>query len=613
MRMARIDNLSIVGKILLIISLFGALSTASAVFSAIQMHAIDDGYSGAVKHQDKAAVWMSRATSALKGTKGFIEELLISTAGAANTAALDGIKSQRQAVLNYLEKAKVADPSQATVIDGLKQQVYTLIDQSCAKAIKMGQEGTSPAAMTAAQSEYMTSCGPGYAVVIENIIKQVDNNMAAQDKKANDLAALTASTIFLNYAVALGGTVAVTLLGFFAIRAWVTRPINDIALTMRKLADGDLAVAVTGTDRKDEIGPMARAVEVFKNNGLKLRASEAEAERQRQAAEDERKTNEAARAEVQCQQQAVVTALATGLDHLAKGDLTSQLNQSFSAEYEKLRADFNATAASLRQAMHAITTAATGINSGSDQIASASDNLSRRTEQQAASLEETAAALNLITDTVNKMAANAGEAAKVVATTRGAAESSGQIVQHAVDAMGKIKESSQRITNIIGVIDEIAFQTNLLALNAGVEAARAGDAGRGFAVVASEVRALAQRSAEAAKEIKTLISASTTQVESGVMLVDKTGTALSEIIERIAVMDGLVREISASSKEQATGLAEINTAVGQMDQVVQQNAAMVEESTAAAFALKNETQDLTEMVGRFQIGGKTAAPRRAAV
>jgi methyl-accepting chemotaxis protein len=168
--------------------------------------------------------------------------------------------------------------------------------------------------------------------------------------------------------------------------------------------------------------------------------------------------------------------------------------------------------------------------------------------------------------------------------------------------MGKIKDSSQQITNIIGVIDEIAFQTNLLALNAGVEAARAGDAGRGFAVVASEVRALAQRSAEAAKEIKALISASTTQVESGVMLVDKTGTALGEIIERIAVMDGLVREISASSKEQATGLAEINTAVGQMDQVVQQNAAMVEESTAAAFALKNETQDLTEMVGRFQIG-----------
>jgi methyl-accepting chemotaxis protein len=191
-----------------------------------------------------------------------------------------------------------------------------------------------------------------------------------------------------------------------------------------------------------------------------------------------------------------------------------------------------------------------------------------------------------------------------VAVTRDAAESSGLIVQQAVEAMGKIKDSSQRITNIIGVIDEIAFQTNLLALNAGVEAARAGDAGRGFAVVASEVRALAQRSAEAAKEIKTLISASTVQVESGVGLVDRTGIALRGIIEKIASMDALVREISTSSKEQATGLAEINTAVTQMDQVVQQNAAMVEESTAAAHALKAETQDLSAMVGRFAIGGE---------
>jgi methyl-accepting chemotaxis protein len=259
--------------------------------------------------------------------------------------------------------------------------------------------------------------------------------------------------------------------------------------------------------------------------------------------------------------------------------------------------------------MRTISTATNGISTGSDQIASASDDLSRRTEQQAASLEETAAALNLITETVKKMAANASEAATVVATTRGAAESSGLVVQQAVDAMSTIKDSSQRINNIIGVIDEIAFQTNLLALNAGVEAARAGEAGRGFAVVASEVRALAQRSAEAAKEIKGLISASSVQVETGVGLVDRTGIALRDMIDKIAAIDALVREISASSREQATGLAEINTAVGQMDQVVQQNAAMVEESTAAAHALKSETQDLSAMVGRFEIGGGSVKVR----
>jgi methyl-accepting chemotaxis protein len=200
------------------------------------------------------------------------------------------------------------------------------------------------------------------------------------------------------------------------------------------------------------------------------------------------------------------------------------------------------------------------------------------------------------------MAANASEAAKVVEITRGAAETSGMIVKQAVAAMGGIKTSSSQITQIIGVIDEIAFQTNLLALNAGVEAARAGEAGRGFAVVASEVRALAQRSADAAKEIKALISASTTQVDGGVELVDRTGLALQEIIQKVSNIDQLVKEISASSKDQAVSLAEINTAVGELDKAVQQNAAMAEETTAAAQTLKKDTNELTGMVGRFQTG-----------
>ncbi len=300
------------------------------------------------------------------------------------------------------------------------------------------------------------------------------------------------------------------------------------------------------------------------------------------------------------------------LSGLAKGNLTSRLDRAFAAEYEKLRADFNGASTSLRDALRSIATATDGISSGSDQIAHASDDLSRRTEQQAASLEETAAALNLITVTVKKMAGGAGEAAQVVATTRQEAENSGAIVQEAVHAMGKIKESSNQISQIVGVIDEIAFQTNLLALNAGVEAARAGDAGRGFAVVASEVRGLAQRSAEAAKEIKALISASTSQVDSGVALVGQTGSALKGIIDKVATMDTLVREISASSQEQATGLAEVNIAVNQMDQVVQQNAAMVEESTAAAHALRGETEELATIVGRFQFGEEGRTSRETA-
>ena len=248
-----------------------------------------------------------------------------------------------------------------------------------------------------------------------------------------------------------------------------------------------------------------------------------------------------------------------------------------------------------------------GITTGAGEISQASDDLSKRTEQQAASLEETAAALDQITATVRRTAAGARQASDAVTAAKGEAEHSGVVVTQAVSAMGQIEKSSQQISQIIGVIDEIAFQTNLLALNAGVEAARAGDAGRGFAVVAQEVRALAQRSAEAAKEIKGLISTSTQQVGQGVDLVGQTGKALQSIVAKVAEIDTLVSEISSSAQEQATGLAEVNTAVNQMDQVVQQNAAMVEQSTAASHSLANEAQEMARLVSRFQVGEVAAA------
>ena len=388
----------------------------------------------------------------------------------------------------------------------------------------------------------------------------------------------------------------------------LSRPLVHLVASAQRLAAGDVSVEIAARDRRDEIGEISRAVEVFRGNVKAQLEAVARAERERQAADGERAANEAARGAAQQQQATIVAAIAGGLERLSRGDLTGRLDAAFATEYEKLRADFNATADSLREAISTISTATDGIGQGSDQIAHAADDLSRRTEQQAANLEETAAALDVITNTVREMAVNAGAAAAIVVTTRDAAEASGRVVHDAVEAMGKIKASSDQIGNIIGVIDEIAFQTSLLALNAGVEAARAGDAGRGFAVVASEVRGLAQRSAEAAKEIKTLISASTLQVESGVGLVGETGAALKGIIAKVAKMEGLVREISSAAKEQATGIAEVNTAVAQMNQGVQQNAAMVEESTAAAHALKGETHGLTAMVGRFQTGTR-AEPR----
>jgi methyl-accepting chemotaxis protein len=359
---------------------------------------------------------------------------------------------------------------------------------------------------------------------------------------------------------------------------------------------------VAELDRKDEVGGMSRAVQVFKQAGIEKVRLESEAAQARETAERERIRAAAAQEQAAQEQAQVVTGLATGLEKLSGGDLLFRLSTPFSSEYEKLRADFNAAMEKLQQTMRAIASNTAGVRSGAAEITEASDDLSRRTEQQAASLEETAAALGQITATVKQTAEGANEARNLVSSAKSDAETSGAVVRDTVEAMAGIESSSKQISNIIGVIDEIAFQTNLLALNAGVEAARAGDAGRGFAVVATEVRALAQRSADAAKEIKTLISASSQQVETGVKLVGETGKSLGRIVEQVARLNGLVTNIAASAQEQSTGLVQVNTAVNQMDQVTQQNAAMVEESTAASHALNGEASELARLVGQFQIG-----------
>ncbi len=330
-----------------------------------------------------------------------------------------------------------------------------------------------------------------------------------------------------------------------------------------------------------------------------------------EAGEQARRELEESRAAAAQEQALVVSSIVTGLTKLSEGDLTFRLTQAFPGEYGRLREDFNGAMQGLQDSMKVIVANADGITAGAGEISQAADDLSRRTEQQAATLEQTAAAVDQITATVKRTAEGASQANAVVVTARSDAEKSGVVVRGAVSAMTGIEKSAQEISQIIGVIDEIAFQTNLLALNAGVEAARAGEAGKGFAVVASEVRALAQRSAEAAKEIKALISTSTNQVKEGVDLVGQTGEALQRIVGQVAEISTLVSEIASSAQEQATGLAEVNTAVNQMDKATQQNAAMVEESTAASHALAQEAHELAGLVAGFEIGERTRELRRA--
>ena len=339
------------------------------------------------------------------------------------------------------------------------------------------------------------------------------------------------------------------------------------------------------------------------STGFVLLASDITEERRRSAAAEE------TRRAMEATQSAIVDRLTEALGALAEGRLTTRIETAFDGAHDRLRVDFNTALQSLDQTVVQVLDRAVNIKGETDNIAQAADELSRRTEQQAATLEQFAAALTEITESVASAAKGAAQADSVVAEARRNAEASGEVVREAVGAMSEIAASSDRISKIIGVIDDIAFQTNLLALNAGVEAARAGDAGRGFAVVASEVRALAQRSSDAAREINDLISASGSQVKKGVSLVDRTGDALKGIVESVREIAGLVANIATSAQEQSKGLSEINGAIAQLDQVTQQNAAMFEETTAATRMLSGEADNLTATTGRFTTSGAAALPR----
>lgn len=425
---------------------------------------------------------------------------------------------------------------------------------------------------------------------------------------ADDLAALYWQNALWAALACLVGAVVILSVAFGIVRS-VTAPIARLKGAMNAIAEERDAVEIVDHDRRDEIGAMAKSLLVLRDSVHERAVMRDRESRQQLQIEDERRGNEASWRSAADRQNFAIQALGAGLERLAAGDLTVAIDD-IGHDYSKLRSDFNTAVEALNGVIQAIAESTRIVNNSAGDISEATNNLSKRTEQQAAALEETAAALDEITATVKTASERAGEAREMVSETKASAGKSGEIVRNAVAAMNRIEDSSNRISQIIGVIDEIAFQTNLLALNAGVEAARAGEAGRGFAVVAQEVRELAQRSANAAKEIKTLISNSAREVEGGVTLVRSTGEALVEIEELVNRVNSHVSSIATAAREQANGLNEINTSVNQMDQMTQQNAAMVEETTAASQTLAEESDQLRGLLSNFSLKDDRPAGQR---
>jgi len=601
-----VDNWKIAVKIASAVIFTITLFAASVVYSSLALKRADDANTEMVVHNAAATVEAVRLARNVN---------LIGYA-AYRAIAYDGLSAETK------EAAAEFDDASARIHKNLDKALalmpanaasYAVFRARADEVIALGGQAVSAGRRNQADEgrAAMMRLDPKILALTKSIV-QFNEQAALRDQAEVDkLTAVAQQTIAVNILLAVVGIAAGLGVGLWVAIGKISRPLNRLSERMGKLAAGDLSVTIDGQSRGDEVGGMAQAVQIFKDNGLKARAAEAEVVRVRTASEEARKVDEAARAQAAREQASAVNQIGDGLARLSSGDLTYRLTEAFAQDYRKLQDDFNAAVETLQGTMKEISGNSSGIRSGASEITTASDDLSRRTEQQAASLEETAAALEEITATVKRTAEGASHARTVVASAKTDAETGGEVVGRAIVAMKAIETSSRAVTQIIGVIDEIAFQTNLLALNAGVEAARAGDAGRGFAVVASEVRALAQRSAEAAKEIKGLILASSKQVDSGVDLVGQTGEALQRIVTQVAEINTVVGDIAASAQEQATGLQQVNIAINQMDQVTQQNAAMVEESTAASHALAKEADDLNRLMGRFQVGAGAALPEPA--
>ncbi|MEF0944176.1 methyl-accepting chemotaxis protein [Rhizobium sp. BR 362] len=593
--MSFLKNTKIRTKILSVIIPICVVGIAGIIAMSQSYKAANDAYSNLLAHDDTATIQMARASQRVAAISFNAYQILAYDAKDAEMSGfVKNYGDNKKALFDWFDSIKDLVPEQAASVDVLADKaraITAIID----KAVEAGSKDDESA------KELLKQADPLIEDEILSVRHWIENSNKSVRTQSDSLTSQTNHTILYTLTTLGIVFVAAIFAGLLIAAKGITTPIEKLRERMVSLAGGETETPISGLGRKDEVGQMAAAVAVFRDNAIERMRLEHEANANRSLSDRERMERDAQKAREADETGSAVKALADGLDALSNGNLRYRIEKPFVGHLDQLRSNFNGSMTKMEQALRAVGENARGIDAGASEIRSAAEDLSKRTEQQAASVEETAAALEQITTTVKDSTRRAEEAGHLVAQARIGAEKSGVVMREAVAAMEGIEKSSSEISNIIGVIDEIAFQTNLLALNAGVEAARAGEAGKGFAVVAQEVRELAQRSAQAAKEIKALISTSSSQVRNGVELVARTGQSLTQIVQEVEEIDANVKAIVEAAREQSTGLAEINTAVNAIDQGTQQNAAMVEQSTAASHSLAKEVASLNSLLSQFVV------------